>query len=55
MREFDDIEKRIIRKLKDFKERGVNLNFLSLLNDFFQDRGLEIQKWKGLDRGIYNG
>lgn len=42
MREFDDFEKEIIRKLKNFKERGVNLNFLSILDDFFTDRGIEI-------------
>lgn len=44
MREFDDFEKRIIRKLKGFKERGVNLNFLSILADFFTDRGIEVNK-----------
>jgi hypothetical protein len=44
MREFDDFEKKTIRKLKSFKEKGVNLNFLSLLDDFLNDKGVEITR-----------
>ena len=41
MREFDVFEKSLISKLKNYKERGINLNFLSMLDDFFTDRGIE--------------
>lgn len=44
MREFDDFEKQIIRKLKTFKEKGIYLNFLSILDDYYKDRAIEIKR-----------
>ncbi|MFY0605869.1 MAG: hypothetical protein JXR10_04085 [Cyclobacteriaceae bacterium] len=44
MREFDDFEKSVITELRNFQERGVKLNFPSILDFFFKDRAVKINR-----------
>jgi hypothetical protein len=44
MREFDHFEKDVIRKLKECKENGRTINFLNLLANFLNGRGVEIKR-----------
>jgi len=44
MREFDIFEKSVITQLRNFQERGVKLNFLSIVDFFFKDRAIEIDR-----------
>ncbi|OKL39979.1 hypothetical protein [Pontibacter flavimaris] len=44
MREFDEVEKQILRKIKRYKESGITINFSAILDDFYKDRALKIRR-----------
>lgn len=44
MRDFDDFEKTVIRKIKHLKENGIIVNFSSLLDDYLENRGVKMDR-----------
>lgn len=44
MRDFSEFEKDVLRKLQRYKSNGVNLNFLSILDPYFKNRAIEIDR-----------